>query len=110
MDYQLTKVGKKALWHRLLLGILTLFFLPLHAEQPNQTILTQLETRQTVSTVESQLINSPFLLLRKVQQQFELSHHQVKIQPQFYLEQQALLFQAHHYSIQIRAGPQSTFI
>ncbi|MFC0322598.1 secA translation cis-regulator SecM [Gallibacterium melopsittaci] len=106
MDYQFTKVGKKTLWQRLLLGVLTLFFLPIHAEQPNQATTITLETNQTVSAIQQQQINSHFLLLRKVQQQIDFSRNKIKNQPQFDVVQQYLLSQVNRYQIQIRAGPQ----
>lgn len=105
MDYQLTKVGKKALWQRLLLGLLTLFFLPIHAEQPTHTTTIPLEANQTVSAIQQQQINSHFLLLRKAQQQTIISRQKIKVQPVFVAMQQNKWQQINRYQILIRAGP-----
>ena len=105
MDYQLTKVGRKTLWQRLLLSVLTLFFLPLHAEQPEHLTTTPLEANQTVAVNQQQQFNLHFLLLKKVQQQTIVSRQKINVQPVLQVMQQHRLPQINRYQISIRAGP-----
>lgn len=105
MKYQLTRVGRKILWRRLLLSVLTLFFLPGCADQSEHLISQPLETNQTVTDVQQLQSNSHFLLLTQVQQQTSVSRQQSKIQPVLENRQQHKLKQINHYQILIRAGP-----
>ncbi|MEH8027922.1 secA translation cis-regulator SecM [Gallibacterium anatis] len=101
------KIGKKTAWPRLILSLLTLLFLPIHSEQPNQVIPLQPEANQSVIGIESQQLNLQFVALKKQLQQSEVVRQKSRMQPIQYSLVQSRPQQLNRYQILIRAGPKS---
>ncbi|MGY6773005.1 secA translation cis-regulator SecM [Gallibacterium sp. ZY190522] len=99
------KIGKKTAWPRLILSLLTLLFLPIHSEQPNQVIPLQPEANQSVISIESQQINLQFVALKKQLQQIEVIRQKSRMQPVQYSVVQNRPQHLNRYQILIRAGP-----
>lgn len=107
MNYPFSlKIGKKTVWHRLILSLLTLLFLPMHSEQPNNPVTPlQPEANQSVIGIELQQLNLQFVALKKQLQQSEVVRQKSRMQPVQYSLVQNRPQQLNRYQILIRAGP-----